>query len=361
MVFCSQCGAPNQTGKFCTNCGSPIVTGTSPAPAAGAAAKPTPAPKPVAPKKPVSSASSISRTPAHRTGSSSSVRSLSGASAARSAPSVSRTAESKPKRDGVFVTEVRSVDGSSVNSGMTTGGNAANRNKEKYSYGLDAELERKKAAKYDVGREQQAAQWIADITGEPVEDFHASLKSGVLLCKLINTIKAGSVRKISTSRMAFMQRENIVAYLNACKALGMRDTDCFVTQDLFEGDNLGLVVDQLFSLSALARAKVASFNGPYLGDVRLAQENKRTFSEEQKRVYVPSRQTMGSYGYQSDSSMSSLTGLQDRSTVVGRSVHQGGTRQTQGSYGYQDTTQQPSLDRQIIRDVDRLTLEQQRR
>jgi len=64
------------------------------------------------------------------------------------------------------------------------------------------------------------------------------------------------------------------------KKLGMRETDVFVTQDLYEGDNLTLVCDQIFALSALSRA-VASFNGPYIGSAKFATENKRAFTEDQ--------------------------------------------------------------------------------
>jgi len=79
-----------------------------------------------------------------------------------------------------------------------------------------------------------------------------SLKSGVILCELINVIWPGTIKSISKSNMPFNQRENIVSYLKACKDKGMRETDLFVTQDLFEGDNLGVVVDNICALGVLA-------------------------------------------------------------------------------------------------------------
>ena len=36
-----------------------------------------------------------------------------------------------------------------------------------------------------------------------------------------------------------MQRENIVSYLEAGKRAGLRETDCFVTGDLYEASNMG--------------------------------------------------------------------------------------------------------------------------
>ena len=55
---------------------------------------------------------------------------------------------------------------------------------------------------------QQAADWIAAVTGEAVatdtaESFQESLKDGSILCKLINVLQPGFVVKINTSKMAF--------------------------------------------------------------------------------------------------------------------------------------------------------------
>ncbi len=69
------------------------------------------------------------------------------------------------------------------------------------------------AGKYDAGLDAQARDWInqvaqpdpeLEIDGNP-NTFHEGLKDGVLLCKLINTICPGSVKKVNTSKMAFKQ------------------------------------------------------------------------------------------------------------------------------------------------------------
>ena len=60
-----------------------------------------------------------------------------------------------------------------------------------------------------------------------------------MLCELINAIWPGSVKKINQGAMPFIQRENIVAYLEAGKRAGLRETDCFVTGDLYEASNMG--------------------------------------------------------------------------------------------------------------------------
>jgi len=131
-------------------------------------------------------------------------------------------------------------------------------------YGLDKDVQGRMAAKYDLKRVAQCCQWIKDVTGKQVNDFHADLKNGVTLCKLMNKIQPKSC-KPKNSKMPFVQRENIVMYLEACKKYGMRETDVFVSQDLFEGDNLNMVVINLLALHTLASKK--GFKGPFIGQV----------------------------------------------------------------------------------------------
>ena len=160
-------------------------------------------------------------------------------------------------------------------------------------------------------KQQQAQDWVETLTGAKFEgSFHESLKNGVKLCQCLNIIKAGTIKKIYEGTMAFKVRENIVNYLEGCKSLGaqwlslfffsrslrlsfctvtpltpyhpshtgMKETDCFVTQDLYEGDNMVVVIDQLFALGALSKG-IAGFEGPYIG-VKFSAENKREFSAE---------------------------------------------------------------------------------
>jgi hypothetical protein len=80
------------------------------------------------------------------------------------------------------------------------------------------------------------------------------------LCLALKAISAGTVSAPNTGSQPFVQRENIAAYSagehdcrvqlrtrcssflaiysTGCKKLGMKETDLFVTQDLFEGDNV---------------------------------------------------------------------------------------------------------------------------
>ena len=47
-----------------------------------------------------------------------------------------------------------------------------------------------------------------------------SLRSGVVLCKLINRIRPQTIRRINTSQMPFPQRENIKAFCDAARDIG---------------------------------------------------------------------------------------------------------------------------------------------
>jgi len=155
-----------------------------------------------------------------------------------------------------------------------------NKHPDDYVFGLDKDIQNKLKLKFDQGKQDQAQAWIEEVTGVKfTDDFQPFLKSGITLCNLINIIKPKSVRKINKMKAPFMQRENIVNYLEACKAIGLKDSDCFVTQDLFEGSNLVVVIDQIFSLGAISR-NVDGFEGPYLG-VKFSDENKREFTQEQ--------------------------------------------------------------------------------
>jgi len=53
----------------------------------------------------------------------------------------------------------------------------------------------------------------------------------------------------------------------------MNETDLFVTQNLYEGTNLVLVIDNIVALSGLAR-KQDDYDGPLLGVARMTLPDK---------------------------------------------------------------------------------------
>jgi len=207
---------------------------------------------------------------------------------------------------------------------------------DNYSYGLDSELKKKMDAKLDPHKLAQALAWMEQLSGMRAggQSLHEFLKDGIVLCKAINTIKPGSVKTINNSTMPFKQMENVAAYLLACKALGMKSSDQFMTKDLYENANMVIVVDNIHALGGLSR-KVAGFSGPFIG-VKMADENKRDFTAEQLNTSgAPSRQVMGSYGYQ-DETHNPVLARQIIKNVSGHTASTAPSKQTQGSYGYQE-------------------------
>jgi len=140
----------------------------------------------------------------------------------------------------------------------------------------------KKAAKFDRTMEAQARDWVNAIAGPLGEGtLQQELKSGVVLCNLVNAIKPGCCRKPSPSAMPFKQMENIANYLDACAALGMPRHSSFQTVTLYEAQDMMQVLTNLHALGAIAQQR--GHNGPTLG-VKLAEANARAFTEEQLRA-----------------------------------------------------------------------------
>nr|KAF6380517.1 transgelin 3 [Myotis myotis] len=108
-----------------------------------------------------------------------------------------------------------------------------------------------------------------------------------VLCKLINSLYPPGqepIAKISESKMAFKQMEQISQFLKAAETYGVRTTDIFQTVDLWEGKDMAAVQRTLMALGSVA---VTKDDGCYRGEPswfhRKAQQNRRGFSEEQLR------------------------------------------------------------------------------
>lgn len=64
---------------------------------------------------------------------------------------------------------------------------------------LQSDVETKEEMKYNPELERMARNWISAVVKEDIDDSKAltqSLRSGVLLCKLVNAVKPGSVAKV---------------------------------------------------------------------------------------------------------------------------------------------------------------------
>jgi hypothetical protein len=124
-------------------------------------------------------------------------------------------------------------------------------------------------------------------TERGMDGFQEWLKSGQILCQLMNTLVPGSIKKIHQTenvKMAALRMnkeyENISFFLTACTQYGIDKNDLFQTVDLYDGQNLAQVQMTIFKVGGMAKKK--GFAGPSIG-VKVADQNVRNFSDEQLR------------------------------------------------------------------------------
>ena len=133
---------------------------------------------------------------------------------------------------------------------------------------LDHDIRNKVELKFNAAHAECALQWIEQVLDTPLSshDFHGNLKSGEVLCNLLNKIRPGTIPLIHRSNLAFKQMENISTYLVACReVLKMSDTDLFETSDLFKQQNLGSVVTHLRRLASFVRTLPGCESLPNIG------------------------------------------------------------------------------------------------
>lgn len=141
---------------------------------------------------------------------------------------------------------------------------------------LEEDLATKQMFKYDAEAERSAVEWIEQVLGESKPagtSMHEWLKSGVILCRVLNTIKPGAVAAPSESTIAFKQRENIGAYLDACqRRFNIRGGSLFQTVDLYEEKDMNIVVTSIHFL-AKSVAKREGYKGPKIRQVVASADN----------------------------------------------------------------------------------------
>ena len=111
-------------------------------------------------------------------------------------------------------------------------------------YGMDIDLHNKRKQNYCFQKEEQAMDWIESVTKEEINDFYEDLKTGVVLCRLINCIYPNIVRKIGLKDLPLMHRDNIQMYISACARIKVRET--FNVSDLYEKKDLSAVRTSAF-------------------------------------------------------------------------------------------------------------------
>ena len=119
--------------------------------------------------------------------------------------------------------------------------------------------------KYDYELEKECRGFLSELLGKPLEgDFLDILKSGELLCEALNKIKPGTVARINHSKFPFPQHENIKAYIDGCRSLGVQEYDLFTNVDLFEKKNPPMVLQNIFALGRAVQ-NLPGWTGPKLG------------------------------------------------------------------------------------------------
>ncbi|OBA23849.1 hypothetical protein METBIDRAFT_36151 [Metschnikowia bicuspidata var. bicuspidata NRRL YB-4993] len=134
---------------------------------------------------------------------------------------------------------------------------------------LDQDLRLSRTAKFERS-EHEAAEWIFDTlqllqTERNLYDVGEHglaeiLKDGKLLCRLGNLLglPLAPTAKYRTSRMPFVQMENILFFLQTCDMIGVGHDEIFQTVDLFEAKDPYQVVVTLMSFSRKAHELNAS-------------------------------------------------------------------------------------------------------
>jgi hypothetical protein len=122
--------------------------------------------------------------------------------------------------------------------------------------------------------------WVEDLVGADKakgnQSMHEWLKSGQVLCHLLNAIKPGTVQKVNTMNTPFKQMENITLFMDGARACGVPEYAMFGTVDLYEEKNMDSVTKCLFTLGGAIQTRVPEFSGPRLGiAMRDVKDEKR--------------------------------------------------------------------------------------
>lgn len=98
----------------------------------------------------------------------------------------------------------------------------------------------KQASKFNDEEAHYLLEWIKELTKEDFntagspENFKAVLKDGQLLCRLLNSIQAGVIKKIMKPISNFNCMENINQFTNVVRQLGVLDEETFQSGEWFD-------------------------------------------------------------------------------------------------------------------------------
>ncbi|XP_076057903.1 muscle-specific protein 20 transgelin [Oratosquilla oratoria] len=150
---------------------------------------------------------------------------------------------------------------------------------------LQRQVAAKMLGKRDKEQDAEAQAWIEAVLDEKFPEgvaYEDAIRDGQILCRLINTLAPGSIKKINTSGAQFKLMENINNFTDAIRKYGVPIVDLFQTIDLWEKKDIAQVTATIHALGRTTY-KHPEWTGPCLGP-RPAEENKREWTEEQLRA-----------------------------------------------------------------------------
>ncbi|XP_019647239.1 PREDICTED: trichohyalin-like isoform X6 [Branchiostoma belcheri] len=181
---------------------------------------------------------------------------------------------------------------------------------------------------------QECRCWIESVTGKQFgnKDFHTALEDGTLLCKLMQKIQPGSIKKINNLPTPYAKLDNLNLFLRACLDLGLTRNQLFEPSDLTdlttrerrdpeeERNRLKNVAITLYWLGKTSE-EFPSFPGPYLNRDLFRNVNIQSPSSTMDIYGAPpsghSNENVYSYKHRPQDSIDS-TISQDSSSSVDR-------------------------------------------
>jgi hypothetical protein len=134
-------------------------------------------------------------------------------------------------------------------------------------FGLDAELSERVKAKNKDSDWEEAVAWVESVVGEKGErrgpnetgetHFWKVLRSGSMLCHLINTLFPGTITRMNKNKtgISLAERENVQLYISGCLEVGVPSHETFSVADLYDAKFLSAVLTNLYALCRVAQAK----------------------------------------------------------------------------------------------------------
>ncbi|KAL6600030.1 kinase-like protein [Neocallimastix sp. 'constans'] len=128
-------------------------------------------------------------------------------------------------------------------------------------------------------KEQKVIAFIESTIGEQLtinDNLQRTLRSGLILCRMIQKIKPELMPRISARPLPFLQMENIHNFLNAVKELGVKPVNLFQTAELYEGTNMKKVIHTLISFEKVLKGEDDEpFNDERSTDSESSNNNKK--------------------------------------------------------------------------------------